>query len=142
MREQFPTIRRVLKKRNAAIDELVEDQPEVFELVDGCLECSSSFMRVMYTKLVEEQFLRSQFTLFLAHTIFDYLEDAFLLTCSRRLDQAGALCRMAAEATRDLLRICEHPELGSVFFEKETSRKEYQKHFRFELINRWKRYCR
>jgi len=121
------TFAAALDQRSKAIADFEDDQPEISDIANSCMEFAERYLAAYVSK----DTIDSTYALLLAQTILSYLEDSFYLGCERKLDQSAALCRMAAEASRVFCRLIERPENERLFLEREKRWKEYRNVFSF-----------
>ena len=69
--------------------------------------------------------------LFLWQKVLHYQTQSLFLLLQAQLDAGFALLRLAAELSRDIVRISDDEQMLDIWFKREIKPREYKKHFKF-----------
>ena len=136
-----PELDSLLEQKIKQLREFRQKQEGVWVIVSGAYLVSRSLI----VALAKDDLLSpiSAHRLMMWQTINGYLMESFFLLIDRRLDEGYALLRMAAEHTRDLVRIGDDQTKLEIWEKHKHGKKEkrlYQELFKFDESDKFEKH--
>lgn len=116
----------------ASVSKFKARYPDLWKVFGDCINLARAVPYVIGQQdgLTEIEMHR----LFLWQKVLHYQTQSLFLVLQSQLDAGFALLRLAAELSRDVIRIADNEKMLVIWLERENRPNEYKKHFKF-LMN-------